>query len=257
VRARRNPVLITHMPEMAAILGEILRRQPARPPFIVGVAGSVAVGKSTFARLLGAAIAALPEKPKVEIVSTDGFLFPNSVIAERGLRRRKGFPESFDVGALRRAVGGIRRGERVEVPLYSHVTYDIDREKVQVVTAPDVLILDGLHLARVEEPGRPRLIDCLIYLDAEESAIEKWFTDRLLPLMVAGVDDPKSFYYAYRELDAPKRLEFAQHVWSNINLPNLRDHIKDDRDAADLVLKKAPDHAVTEIQPRECGDLRR
>jgi type I pantothenate kinase len=232
---------------MEAILGEILKRRPARPPFVIGIAGSVAVGKSTFARALAGRIATLPEEPKVEIVSTDGFLFPNAILAERGLRRRKGYPESFDVEALRRAVGAIRRGERVEVPLYSHVTYDIDREKTQIVSGAEIVILDGLHLARIEEAGAPRLIDCLLYLDAEEASIERWFTDRLLPLMVAGVDDPKSFYYAYRELDLPKRLEFAQHVWANINLPNLRDHIADDRAAADLVLKKAPDHRVVSI----------
>jgi len=242
---------------MEMILGEILKRRPERPPFVVGVGGSVAVGKSTFAKGLGQAMAALPDRPRVEILSTDGFLFPNAVLAERELRRRKGFPESFDIEALRRAVAAIRRGERVEVPLYSHVTYDIDREKVHVVAGADIVILDGLHLARIEEAGKPRLIDCLVYLDAEEATIEGWFTERLLPLMVAGVDDPKSFYYAYRDLDAPKRLDFAARVWATINLPNLRDHIIDDRAAADLVLKKAPNHAVLEVLLGGSGNPRR
>ncbi|MBM3532817.1 MAG: type I pantothenate kinase [Alphaproteobacteria bacterium] len=244
------------MPGTEAILSEILKWRPARPPFVIGVAGSVAVGKSTFTRTLGQAIAALPDGLKVEIVSTDGFLFPNSVLAERGLRRRKGFPESFDVEALRKAVAAIRRGEHVEVPLYSHFTYDVNREKVHAVSAPDVVVLDGLHLARIEESGSPRLIDCLVYLDAEEASIEKWFIDRLLPLMVAGVDNPNSFYYAYRDFDEPKRVEFARNAWAKINLPNLRNHITDDRAAADLVLKKAPDHSVVEITAARLDDLR-
>jgi type I pantothenate kinase len=232
--------------EMASILAEAWRRRPARPPFVLGIAGSVAVGKSTFSKALGQAIAAGPDAPKVETIATDGFLFPNAVLAERGLRRRKGFPESFDIEALRAAVAQIRRGERVAVPLYSHVTYDIDLEKAQVVAAPDVVILDGLHLARIEQPGTPRLIDCLIYLEAEEAAIETWFTDRMLPLMVAGVDDPTSFYYAYRDKDHAGRLAFAATVWADINLPNLRNHISADRDAADLVVRKASDHRLVE-----------
>ena len=240
-------VLRPRMVEEDAILAEVMRRRPARPPFVIGVGGSVAVGKSTFARSLGRAIAAAA--PRVEIVSTDGFLHTNRVLAERDLRRRKGFPESFDVETLRAAIGSIRAGDRVEVPLYSHVVYDVDAERVQVVEKPDVLILDGLHLAQIERPDAPRLIDCLIYLDAEETTIEAWFTDRLLPLMAAGVDDPKSFYYAYRELDLPARQAFAARVWATINLPNLRQHIVADRAAADLVLKKGPDHAIVAIEP--------
>jgi type I pantothenate kinase len=238
-------------PGMDAILGEVMRFRPAGgTPFLVGISGSVAVGKSTFARAMAAAMAAPPRTLAVEIVPTDGFLFPNHVLAERGLRQRKGFPESFDVTALRSALTAIKRGERVRVPRYSHVTYDVDPEDAQIVAALEVAVVDGLHLARVEEDGRPRLIDCLVYLDAEEAAIETWFTDRLLPLMAAGVDDPKSFYFTYREMDDAGRRAFAARVWRNINLPNLREHIVTDRAAADLVVRKAADHSVERIDVR-------
>lgn len=240
------------LPEMDSILGEILQRRPAGSrqdgtPYLIGISGSVAVGKSTFARSLGQLMSARPETPRVDIVSTDGFLFPNRVLAERGLRQRKGFPESFDVAALRAALAAIKRKERVEIPRYSHVIYDIDPDDVQIVSAPDVVLLDGLHLAQVEQSDASRLIDCLIYLDADETAIEQWFTDRLLPLMAAGVDDPKSFYYTYREMDLASRQAFAARVWRTINLPNLRDHIRADRAEADLVIRKAADHRIQDV----------
>jgi type I pantothenate kinase len=232
---------------MDMIVDAVLRRRPAAPPFVIAVGGSVAVGKSTFARQLRECLAARFGTDKVEIVSTDGFLYPNEVLAERGLRRRKGYPESYDVAALRAAVAAIRRGERVEVPLYSHVTYDIDRERTQVVSRPDAVILDGLHLARIEGAGRPRLIDCLLYLDAAEADIERWFSERLLPLMAAGADDPASYYYAYRHLDPAARAGFAARVWAEINRPNLREHISLDRAAADIVVRKGPDHGVASV----------
>ncbi len=241
-------------PEMDSILNEVLQRRPAGnrrdgTPYLIGISGSVAVGKSTFARTLGLMMAARPETRRVDIVSTDGFLFPNRVLGERGLKQRKGFPESFDVAAMRAALAAIKRRERVEVPRYSHVIYDVDPSAVQIVSAPDVVLLDGLHLAQVEAPDTPRLIDFLIYLDADEEAIETWFTDRLLPLMAAGVDDPQSFYYAYREMDLTARQAFAARVWRTINLPNLRDHITADRAAADLVIRKAADHRIHEMIP--------
>ena len=222
-------------------------RFSASAPFVIGVAGGVAAGKSTFARALSDALQSWSEHPHVEIVATDGFLFPNAVLAERGITMRKGFPESYDVTALRAAVAALRHRERVAIPLYSHVSYDVDTENRHVVAHADIVILDGLHLAQIESTGSPRLIDALLYLDAEEDVIERWFTDRLIPLMEAGIDDPDSFYYAFRNMDAAGRRDFARRVWLGINLPNLRDHIVKDRDAADLVLHRTADHRIDTV----------
>ena len=136
------------------------------------------------------------------------------------------------------------------MPRYSHVTYDVDAAHPLIVESPGVLILDGLHLAQIEQPGAPRLIDTLIYLDADEAIIEKWFTDRLLPLMLAGRDDPVSFYYRFREMDDAARRDFASRVWQGINLPNLREHIVKDRAAADIVVHKSADHGIGRIDRR-------
>lgn len=235
-------------------LSEDLHRRSAAArakgtPYVIGVGGSVAVGKSTFAATLAKSTAAWPGHPGVVNVATDGYLFPNAILAERGISVRKGFPESYDVPALRAALEEIKDGERVPIPRYSHVTYDVDIENALVVERPTVLILDGLHLAQIETPGRKRLIDCLIYLDADEAVIETWFTSRLLPLMRAGRDDTRSFYYAFREMSDDDRRAFAARVWREINLPNLHGHIVKDRDAADIVIAKNPDHSIASIRP--------
>lgn len=239
------------MADIASLSDDLRRRSAAArasgTPYIVGVGGSVAVGKSTFAASLHDAIAAWPERPRVVNIATDGFLFPNAVLAERNISMRKGFPESFDVAALRAALGDLKAGKSVAMPRYSHVTYDVDAANPLVVEKPDVLILDGLHLAQIETPGAPRLIDCLIYLDAPEEVIESWFTARLLPLMLAGRDDQTSFYYQFREWNDAQRSDFAKRVWLGINLPNLRDHIVNDRAAADIVVTKNADHSIASV----------
>jgi type I pantothenate kinase len=225
------------------------RAKNPKAVYVIAVAGGVAAGKSTFAAELAKI---MTWAARIEIVSTDGFLFNNAVLAERELSMRKGFPESYDVAALRAAVAAIKRGERVALPRYSHVTYDVDLENPHVVAQPDVVILDGLHLGQIdaEALAETRLVDCLIYLDAQEDEIEQWFTDRLLPLMVAGRDDPKSFYFAFREMDDAARRDFAKRVWLGINLPNLRDHIVDDRARANVVVHKAADHSIAAIETR-------
>jgi type I pantothenate kinase len=220
-------------------------------PLIVGVAGSVAVGKSTFAAGLADAMGALADGIRITTAATDGFLFPNAVLEERNLSLRKGYPESYDIAAMQVALAGVKAGLRTALPRYSHVTYDVDHGNPLIVERPDVLILDGLHLAQVERPDRAPLIDVLIYLDAPEDVLEGWFTARLIPLMKEGRDDPSSFYYRFRALDDAQCADFAKRVWEGINLPNLRQHIVKDRDAAHYVVTKASDHSVVHIERRE------
>ncbi len=203
------------------------------------------MGKSTFAGELATAMRTWA--PRIEIVSTDGFLFDNATLAQRQLSMRKGFPESYDFESLRAAVARLKRGERVALPRYSHVTYDIDTSSPHIVEAPDAVILDGLHLGSIDSEPNAHLVDWLIYLDADETAIEDWFTGRLLPLMLSGREDPGSFYYAFREMDDAARRDFAKRVWLGINLPNLRDHIVHDRSRADVVVTKRADHGIAAI----------
>ncbi len=217
---------------------------------VLAVAGSVAVGKSTFAEELRSAIADWPERPRVEVVPIDGFLYSNAMLAARALSMRKGFPESYDVDALKSALARIKQGGEVRIPLYSHVTYDVHPSEVRTVDAAEIVILDGLHLGRVKVVEDARLIDALIYLDADEQDIERWFRDRLIPLMQAGRTDPGSFYYAFRTLDDAGISAFTDRVWREINLPNLRDYIVHDRNIADFVLRKRADHRFQSLEAR-------
>ncbi|MBV9330916.1 MAG: type I pantothenate kinase [Alphaproteobacteria bacterium] len=239
------------MDEIVARLRELfLHGDDARGKiFVLAVTGSVAVGKTTFAEGLRDHLRLWPEHPIVEIVSTDGFLFANTQLAEKGLSHRKGFPESFDAEALRRVLRAARSGSSVIIPRYSHVTYDVDPQDSFALGKTDILILDGLHLGRLKfDTGKSRLIDVLIYLDAKETHIEGWFAARLAALMGAGRDDPHSFYHAFRELDEGGVQAFISRVWNGINLPNLREHIVKDRDLADIVVEKDAGHAITAVR---------
>ncbi len=220
--------------------GDVVRAiRPMRPgpaPFIVAITGSVAVGKSAFAAALAQAF---PDQ--VEIASTDGFLLPNDLLERRGLTLRKGFPESFDNMALAAALAQARRGP-VVFPGYSHVTYDVDAGLGARIDRPGVLIVEGLGLA----PHR-RAIDALIYLDADEAILETWFVARFLRLWSAAEHDPTSFYTRFRLMDRDGAEAFARSVWKTVNLPNLREHIAPQRDHADLLVRKGPDHEIVEI----------
>jgi type I pantothenate kinase len=208
---------------------------------IVGVTGSVAVGKTTFTAALAEAL-----RPSlgVEILSTDGFLWPNAVLQERGLMMRKGYPESFDTAGLSTLLAAARTGA-VRAPVYSHMIYDIDPARTHAIAAPDILLVEGLGLA----PPPPEL-DLLIYIDAREADIEAWFVERFVGFWRAAEQDPASFYAQFRSMDETRTAAFARTVWSAINLPNLREHIIQAREAADLILEKAPDHTLRLVENR-------
>ncbi len=233
------------MPSLADVRDLLRAHRPAARPFVVAITGSVAAGKSVFAGELAADIAAWPERLSAEIVCTDGFLMDNAALEALGLTQRKGFPESYDTAALHAALTTIRGGA-ARFPGYSHVTYDIDPTLARTIDPPDVLIVEGLGL----QVDHGSLIDALIYLDAEETNVEAWFTDRFIGLWTAAEHDPSSFYARFRNLDEAGARRFAKLVWEAINLPNLRDNIVAARGFADIVIHKGAGHAIEAIGGR-------
>ncbi len=223
-------------------------------PYIIGVAGSVAVGKSTFARILQALLAQWPDHPKVDLITTDGFLHPNRVLDERGLMNRKGFPESYDTRELLRVLRQIKSGEDVvEAPVYSHVVYDIvDGERV-VINRPDIVILEGLNVLQTGNDTTEFVSDYFdfsIYLDAEEHDIERWYIDRFLTLRASVFQDPTSFFRRYAELGDDEAIDTAREIWESINGLNLRENIAPTRERASLIVHKTGDHHVDRVRLR-------
>ncbi len=242
------------------VTSTFLGEQASRTPFVIGVAGSVAVGKSTTARVLREMLARWPDTPRVELVTTDGFLYPNAVLEERGLMARKGFPDSYDRRALMRFVAEVKSGAaQVSAPKYDHLTYDILTDEQVVVHRPDVLIVEGLNVlqpARVDEDGRSALavsdfFDFSIYVDAETADIKRWYVDRFLSLRETAGADPDSFFSRFASVSDERAVQLAGEFWDTINLPNLVDNILPTRGRANLVLTKGPDHAVTKLRLRK------
>ncbi len=227
-------------------------------PFVIGIAGSVAVGKSTTARVLQALLSRWPDHPTVELVTTDGFLFPNRVLEARGLMDRKGFPESYDQRALVQFVSDVKSGVRsVEAPVYSHLTYDITG-RFTVVERPDILIVEGLNVLQtgVARRGVPQVFvsdffDVSIYVDAEEQHIRAWYRERFRTLRETAFRDERSYFHRYADLDDAEADAKADSIWDSINAPNLRDNILPTRTRADLVLRKDADHAIQQVQLRK------
>nr|WP_311765434.1 type I pantothenate kinase [Streptomyces zingiberis] len=229
-------------------------------PFVIGVAGSVAVGKSTVARLLQALLARWPEHPRVELVTTDGFLLPNGELRRRGLMSRKGFPESYDRRALTRFVAEVKAGHpEVTAPVYSHLVYDIVPGERLTVRGPDILIVEGLNVLQPALPGRDGrtrvgladYFDFSVYVDARTEDIERWYLDRFRALRATAFQDPSSYFKKFTQVSEDEALEYARTMWSTINRPNLEQNILPTRGRAGLVLRKGADHKVRRLSLRK------
>jgi type I pantothenate kinase len=239
---------------------QFLGARTAKVPFVIAVAGSVAVGKSTTARLLQALLAAAPDTPRVDLVTTDGFLLPNAVLESRGLLGRKGFPESYDRRALLRFLADVKSGRpEVTAPLYSHLSYDVLPGERQVVDSPDVLVLEGLNVLQaggradgpVPEVFLSDFFDFSVYVDAAEHDISRWYVERFLALRRTAFSDTAAYFHRFADLTDEEATATARGIWSAVNEPNLRLNIAPSRSRARLVLQKSADHSVRRVLLRK------
>ncbi len=246
--------------QLHAVSSTFLSRRESKVPFIIGVAGSVAVGKSTSARVLRALLARWPDHPRVDIITTDGFLLPNAELDERELMERKGFPESFDTKALLSFLAAVKSGEyNVSAPVYSHFHYDIVPEERKSVEQPDILIVEGLNVlqpARLPQDGDAipyvsDFFDFSIYMDADSAIIEQWYVTRFLKLRKTAFTNPEAYFHRYSSLTDNEARARATEIWRTINLPNLRANILPTRLRAHLILRKDADHHIESVALRK------
>ncbi|KKX26598.1 type I pantothenate kinase [Rhizobium sp. LC145] len=232
----------------------------AKTPFIIGIAGSVAVGKSTTARILKELLARWPSSPKVDLITTDGFLYPNAVLQRENLMDRKGFPESYDIGSVLRFLSAIKAGEpNVKAPRYSHLTYDVLPSEFTLVDRPDILIFEGINVLQARAlPADGKIVpivsdffDFSIYIDADEALIHNWYVARFMKLRETAFRDPSSYFNRYATIDEDAARAVAEGLWENINLKNLRQNILPTRPRADLILRKGKNHLIETVALRK------
>ncbi|AOZ73423.1 type I pantothenate kinase [Boudabousia tangfeifanii] len=253
---------VTAHRELAASRMKFLQASPDfQVPFVVGIAGSVAVGKSSIARVLRDLLSRFPSMSNVAMITTDGFLYPNKVLEEKGLMGRKGFPESYDRQALLSFLAKVKAGSgKVNAPVYSHVTYDVMPDEFIEVDRPDVLIIEGINVLQpprlTPDAHQPTIavsdyFDFSIFIDANHADVERWYIDRFLELRKTAFTREDSYFKAYADLDDQTAISLAKQIWTEINLVNFVQNIRPTRTRADLILSKGPDHRVQELHLRK------